>query len=425
MKSGSRTLKLLESGVIFAAIGFLATIIHNLFQIVLSRLFVNTPGEFGLMNSTVNLIGYLGMPLAIATQAVTHYVARFHFSGDDARLHGLLAGCRKFLLHITIAGSVIAIILVKPLGDFFHLPRMALTLIVLACVLGNLWSSYITALCQGLGWFKRLALIGLLAAIARLAFGWPTAYLWPMAEWGVLASVVMVLPNLILLFWRHDFPKRTQTSISPWTPEFVQFIIVASAYTIGANIFNTGDTLVSQKYFSEANRDAYSAAEKLAVGLVTAVGPLLTVLFIHRSSRQHHHGDELWDQLKLLGLYAFGLVCGGLCLYVLRGFCLKLFHRSTPEAMAMIGRLTISMVFVGLLQAIGTWSLASRWTKISLLYGALGLGYWAVLLALGRTPAALLQIMPLATGSAFAILFVFWIVNLRHHKTAAPVEPAG
>ena len=56
MKSGSRTLKLLESGVIFAAIGFLATIIHNLFQIVLSRLFVNTPGEFGLMNSTVNLM---------------------------------------------------------------------------------------------------------------------------------------------------------------------------------------------------------------------------------------------------------------------------------------------------------------------------------------------------------------------------------
>lgn len=47
MKSGSRALKLLESGIVFAAIGFLATIIHNLFQIVLSRLFVNTRANSG------------------------------------------------------------------------------------------------------------------------------------------------------------------------------------------------------------------------------------------------------------------------------------------------------------------------------------------------------------------------------------------
>ena len=38
----------------------------------------------------------------------------------------------------------------------------------------------------------------------------------------------------------------------------------------------------------------------------------------------------------------------------------------------MIGRLSVTMVFVGLLQLLGIWSLASRWLKISLLYGALG-----------------------------------------------------
>lgn len=44
-----------------------------------------------------------------------------------------------YVFHITLAGSVIAIILVKPLGDFFHIPRPSLTLITLACVLGGLW----------------------------------------------------------------------------------------------------------------------------------------------------------------------------------------------------------------------------------------------------------------------------------------------
>lgn len=420
MNAGSTAKKLLQSGLIFTIISFLSNIVYYLFQMVMSRQFADAKGEFGLMNNTITLITFLGLPLAIATQAVTHDIARFHYSGNDERLNGLLAGCRKFLFHMTIAGSIAAAILVKPLGDFFQIPRATLTVIALVCILGNLWASYVTALCQGLGWFKRLALIGLLAATARLLFGWPTTKISPIAEWGVLASVAMVLPNLILFFWRKEFPRRTGTSISPWDREFVQFLIVSTAFALGSNFLNQGDTLVSQKYFSDADRDAYSAAEKLAVALVTGAGPLLTVLFTHRSRRQHHHGDELSDQLKLLGLYAVALILGASCLYLLRGFCLQLLHRKTPEAVAMIGQLSITMVFVGLIQALAMWSLASRWIKISLLYGFLGIGYWGLLLTVGRTPADLLRVMPWAAGIAFVVLFVFWVSAMRRYK---PVEP--
>lgn len=417
MKSGSGAAKkLLQSGVIFTVISFLSNVIFYAFQVVLSRQFANASGEFGLMNNTITLIGFLGLPLTIATWAVTHDIARFHFSGNDERMHGLLAGCRKFLFHMTIGGSVAAIILVKPLGGFFHIPRLTLTIIALVCILGNLWSTYATALCQGLGWFKRLALIGLLAAIARLAFGWPATKISPIAEWGVLASVAMILPNLILFFWRNEFPRRTDTFISPWDREFVKLVVISTAFTIGNNFLSQGDTLVAQRYFSEADRDAYSAAEKLAYALVTAMGPLLTVLFTHRSSRQHHHGDEFSEQLKLLALYAAGLVFGAACLYVLRGFCLQLFHRDTPEAEAMIGRLAVTMIFVGLVQALATWSLASRWIKISLLYGVLGLGYWAFILTVGKAPDALLHVMPFAAGIAFVILFVLWFIVMRRHR---------
>ena len=423
MKGGSTAKKLLQSGLIFTIISFLSNIVYYLFQVVMSRQFANASGEFGLMNNTINLVGFLGLPLAIATQAVAHDIARFHYSGNDERLHGLLAGCRKFLFHMTIGGSIAAAILVKPLGDYFQIPRATLTIIVLVCVLGNLWASYVTALCQGLGWFKRLALIGLLAATARLMFGWPATKISPIAEWGVLASVAMVLPNLLLFFWRKEFPRRTGAATSPWDREFVQFLIVSTAYNLGANFLSQGDTLVAQKYFSEANRDAYCAAEKLAVALVTGAGPLLIVLFTHRSRRQHHHGDELSDQLKLLGFYAAALILGAGCLYLLRGFCLQLLHRKTPEAVAMMGQLCVTMVFVGLLQALAMWSLASRWIKISLLYGILGIGYWVLLLTLGRTPADLLRVMPFAAGIAFAILFIFWVTAMRHHKPAP--QPAG
>jgi len=415
LKSDSGTArKLLQSGVIFAAVSLLTTLVHYLFQIIVSRQLGGETGEYGLALTTLTFVGFLGLPLAIATQAVTHYIARFHFSGDDVRLHGLLAGCRRFLFQVTLAGSVIAIILVKPLGDFFHIPRTSLTLIALACVLGGLWGSYVTALCQGLAWFKRLAFIGLLAAILRVLFGWLTTKIWPVAEWAVLASAVMLMANLILLFWKNDFPRRTGTATSPWDREFVQFLVVSTACMFGSNCFSQGDLLVANKFFSKSDLDAYGSAGLLARALPTAVGPLLTVLFTHRSSR--HHGDALHEQLKLLGLYAFGLFSGAVSLYGLKTFALQLLHRNTPDAAGMIGQFSITMVFAGLLQALAFWALASRWLKISLLYGVLGLGYWVTLFATGQTPAALLQTMPVAAGAAFVVLFFFWLVTMRRHK---------
>jgi hypothetical protein len=124
----------------------------------------------------------------------------------------------------------------------------------------------------------------------------------------------------------------------------------------------------------------------------------------------------------LLGLYTAGLVGGAICLFILRTFCLKLLGRNTPEAAAMIGQLATTMVFVGLLQALAMWALASRWTKISLLYGGLGLAYWLTLLFLGKSPAELLRVMPIAAGIAFAALFLVWLIAMRTHKIGEPAQ---
>ena len=418
--SGKPAGKLLQSGIIFSIVSFLTLSVHWLFQFIVSPQLGGTDGEYGLVLVIITFIGFLGLPLTIASQAITHYIARFHYNQDNERLHSLLAGCRRFLFHMTIAGSIIAIILVKPLGHYFNIPRTSLTDIALICVLGGLWGSYVTALCQGLGWFKRLALIGLLAAVLRVLFGWLTTRIWPIAEWAVAASAVMLLSNFVLLLWKKDFPRRTEKLVSPWTPEFVQFLIVSAACGIGSYFFSQGDLLVANKFFTKKEIDAYGSAGVLARALTTAVGPLLAVLFTHRSSR--HHGDALVEQLKLVGLYAAGLISGAICLYVLRGFCLQLLHRNTPEAAGMIGRFAMTMVFVGLLQALGMWSLASRWIKISLLYGGLGLAYWLALLFLGKSPAELLRVMPVAAGIAFAVLILVWLIAMRTHKIGAPAQ---
>ncbi len=410
---------LLQSGIIFSVISFITSLGNLAFQSVLGS-HLKAQGEYGSANSAISaFIPLLGLIPAMATFAVTHYIAHFNSIGDHARLEGLLLGCRKFLLHLTVAGSLLAVIIVKPLSIFFHYPE-SLMLVTLMCTLLGLWSVFAVALSQGLAWFKRLALIGFLAMVLRVVFGWFITLNWPSAETAVLASAFALLANLLVLCWRKELSLHGRP-VSPWNREFVHYFIVSAAFVIGNFCFFQSDFLVAQHYFgkidsSKTSLDAYAAAGILARALPMTVMPLLAVLFTSRSGQRS--GNIVAEQLKLACLSGFGLIFGAICLFTLRAFCLKLLHRNTPEAAAMIGSFTTTMVFVGLLQTLAYWVLASRWAKIALLYGALGLSYTLVLLALGKSPSALLQTMPVAAGAAFLILFAAWLVTMRRHRHA-------
>lgn len=408
--SKSRGGSLLRSGVLFSAAGFLAGLGNYAFQAIISRN-MQASGEYGLANSAFSLAMLLSLPASIATFAVTHYIARFNFAGDESRLHQLLAGCRKFLFRLTWIGSLIALLLVKPISAFFGFPRSSLVLTIVFYVLVLWWGAFATALCQGLGWFKRLAIIGLGVVTLRVALGLTASQWHMMAEIVVLITAAGLLANLILLKWRQQLARPSAHPESPWTPEFVSFILLSLACVGGGYCFLQGDQLVAKRYLGKEELDAYTAACLLARALPMTVGPLLTVLFTYRSGQ--HQADDLREQLKLLALYAGGLVCGAAGLIALGGFCLKILNRYTPEVHAMLLPLSLTMVFVGLLQSLALWSLASRWSRLAIVYGVLGLAYWLVLLTFGKSLDALLRLMPVAAGLAFAGLLVMWVLTLR------------
>jgi hypothetical protein len=418
MKNGSTAAKLLQSGIIFSAISFLTGLGNLAFQSVMGN-HLTEAGQYGNTNSALNtFMPLLGLIPSIAVFAVTHYIAHYNSIGDTAGLHGLLAGCRKFLFRLTLFGSLLAIALAKPLGTLFQFST-SLMIVTLVFTLLGLWTSLATALCQGLAWFKRLALIAFLAMVLKVALGYGITLKWPRPEMFVVAAIFSLTAYLILLFWRRDLATPAQTPVtSPWNREFIDFLVVSAALVVGNYCFSLSDLLVMQCNFPRtAGSDAYTAAERLGFALPSTVGPLLTVLFTNRSAARTT--DAFRAQMKLIALYAAGLVFGAVCLCLLRHLCLKILHKDSPEAAEMIRPLAVTMVFVGLLQAMGTWALASRWRKIALLYGALGLAYTILNLMVGTTSAALLHAMPLAAGTAFVILFAVWFIALRRHQPVA------
>lgn len=401
--------RLWQSGVLLSVAGLLAGLGNYAFQGLMGRQL--ELAEYGYMNSTMSFIGLLGLPLTIVSTAITHYLAHFRASGEEAQLQGLLDGCKRLLLRVTIGGCLLAIVLVKPLSDFFNFPRGSLMLIALMCVLAGLWGAYGAGLCQGLAWFKRLAAISLLAVGLRIVFGWVATRQFALAEAAVAASGFAFIANLILLYWRNEL-RGTGHAVSPWTKELGQYMLVGAASVCGGYFFTQGDLLAGQRYFSGTELGTYSAAGLLGRALPTVVAPMLTVLFTSRSA--HRTVSALRAQLGLLGLYAVGLACGVIGLLVLRNLFVKLiFGKPSPEAAAMVGWFTITMALIALIQALGMWALASRWFKVALLYGGLGLAYWLTLLVFGKTPELMLRVMPVTAAIAFVALFITWLIAMR------------
>jgi O-antigen/teichoic acid export membrane protein len=413
--------KLWQSGMILSSAGLVAGLGNYAFQAVMGRCL--DKAEYGYVNSTLGFIGLLGLPLGIASWSVTHYIAHFRATGDEARLQGLLSGCRKLLFRLTLAGSVAAALLVKPLSSFFHFPRQGLMVVALLCALAGLWAAFANTLCQGVGWFGRLAGITLVMMVLRLSLGAVMVVKWPVAEAGVLASGVAFLAYLMSLRWRKELASKANP-VSPWSLDFVQYLAVGTAWVVGGYCLTQGDLLVAQRYFSGQDLGLYTAAGLLGRALPMVVGPMLTVLFTSRSG--HRTETALREQLKLLGLYATGLAAGAAGLLLLRDFWVGLiFGKHTPDAAAMVSRLALTMAFIGLMQAVGTWALASRWLKVALLYGASGLIYWLVLLVWGRSPPVMLQLMPVAAGIAFGLVFVSWLVAMRISHPGRGANSAG
>ena len=345
------------------------------------------------------------MPLTIAITAITHHVAHFSGSGDEARLNGLLVGCRRFLLKFTLGVSVLGVLLIQPLTRYFEIPRQSLMLTALAGLFIGLWSGYALALAQGLGWFKRVALIGLVAVAVKIIFAWTVTRQYPVAEAGGLALAIGALLNLAVFIWWRDLFKPGD-AISPWDREFFQYLLVAAAGVGAVYCFTKADSLVAVKYFSKADLDAYFGASKISGALYLAVAPLLTVLFTARSSQRGSR--SVAGPLGLLMLYAGGLCVGALVLFFARDLCVRLLvGEASPETSAMIDRVAVTMIFAALIQALGMWSMASNWLKATVLYGVLGLIYWAVLLgaAVQATPTVPHTVTPGANAGAFIISF--------------------
>lgn len=388
-----RVMALLHAGFWLTGINFVASVGHFGYQLVMAHMLDSS--EFTSFNTTLGLVNLLVVPLAAASQAITHDLAWHHANDNQRELKQLQAACQKLLRRLTWIISLLALVLIQPLTSFFNFPRGSLALVALACVPITMWSTLGSVWCAGLSRFNLLAALNFGTMAARVISGIALVYFFPTAEAAVGATFVAgwVLASVVLFY---PMPKVSEpVGESPWNKEFIFYLGAALLVGLGNFIFCFSDQLVAQRNTDGYYLDAYVKAGLLARAVFWGSQPLLVVYFTQRSGKEH----STRGSISLWFVYVAVVIVGLVMLLVLRKpLCHLLLQRDQiqnllPMMLQDLKRFALIVLPIGVLQGLGFYYLASEKLVESYLFGILGMLYFAVLILFGHSIDMMLSLM--------------------------------
>jgi O-antigen/teichoic acid export membrane protein len=394
----------LSDSAILTAANLLAAAANYLFQAIMRRHL--SWSEFGYLNATIGLIMFAGVPLTAASQTVTHHLALIGATGDSEKMQRLQAASLKFLRHLTWLLFAVCLIALYPVADYLHFPRMSLAWIALLWIPINLWSTLGGAWCAGLSRFRLYAFLLIATSVVRLVAGTITVKLYPWAEAGIFASMLsgLVLAVVVAISPHHGTAARLRQTLR--NPDLIVYGIAALAVSFSVFVFLQGDQIIAQRHFPGIELGRYSGAGLLGRAIVWASLPVLIVYFTRRSGHDQTRQSParlLWVYLALIGTGAIFLILLKTPLLVL------LLGTHDPGLAELVTQFALTMIPIGILQAMGYHYLAARRIPECMIFGGCGLAYLITLTTLGRTPALMLDWMAIA---AIASIVFLGIVSL-------------
>jgi O-antigen/teichoic acid export membrane protein len=372
------------------------------------------PGEFGMLNTLIAVIGLFLVPIWALRHCFDHFAPKDH---DAARLATLRAGKQPLVEIATVGWIAPALLLGWLLVSLLDFPRESLGYCALPGVFLALGAFVAASMCEKQ---DRLRLWGVLlfgAALMRIAVAaWFTAS-EPWAEMGLVAGWAGAFVVLIPVWRAREFTFDWKKAAAAWRDrEFARHAVATFSVLLGLYLFTNGDRIVAQAWFGRPQEnnmgfvpwdffDHYQTAGLLGRAILWGTQPLLLLLLVRRAG-----APRTTPALRnLFWLYLGVLIVAGLAVSALAHPLTSLFCGTDDAETAMlVPGFAWLMMPLGLLQGLGIFSLASRrYPECYTLCGA-SLGYVALLYAVGR-PQLMLSY---AFGGAWVALMLVLIVGI-------------
>jgi hypothetical protein len=375
------------------------------------------PGEFGTLNTALGLIALMTVPLLALQQGLTDYLAREH----PAERHDFLVSLRgaSFILIETAAwvwaalAGVIMVLLLPYLG----LPRWSMAVLTFFTALITLGGVTSAALYPDASRRRFWGSLLLAAILVRVLFGAYLSSRQHQAEAVLIAFLVAGFILLLPLIVREmmEWPARFGLCRVALDRDFLLQVGATFSVVVALFLFASADRIVAQGWFGDATQynlgyidwptfDSYQTAGLLGRALIWGTQPLLLLFYAQRSPLLHTTRASLF----YFWIYVGTLIAGAILLGVFSGPASALFcgddNKLTSE---MVPAFALTMVPIGLLQALGVFALASRRLPECFVLGGCGFGYFLLLFLFGRQPQLMLSYMlGGATASILLLLFI-------------------
>jgi len=417
--SGTTSREPWENGMLLMACNLLVALGNYGFQGLIGRKL--SLAEYGYANSAAGAVLLLSLPVMAASNALTHYVARFRGSGQRAELHGLVASTRKCLGLILGGGFLLSLLLIRPLTEYCGFPRTSLVVVMVINMTAMLGTVFVTALCTGMGWYLRLGFMAVGAVIVKLVSIWTITRGFAIAESAVAATAASTLVYALILFWWKDVSGPGK-QLNPWNRQFGMFALAALASAFGSYGFTQSDVLMAQRNFNPETVAHFCAAGVFGRAMLGLTGPLLVVFFATRSACQKRNSD-FSAYSALIGLYLLAMAGGAILITIFRGpLTHSIFGHAEPATAALASRFALLIVVVGAIEVLGNWALASRWFNVVYAQLAMSILYVAAGLRFGTNPANLLAV--LLGGAVCSFLIVLGVCGFNFVRLKAHGEEA-
>ena len=379
------------------------------------------PGEFGTLNTALGMIGLMTVPVLALNQAFTHYLARPCADESSARIDSLRAAALLVTETFAWIWGALSLLLVFLLLPLLDLPRFSLQLFTLMNVLIALGGLVSWTVYQGGNQLRLWAWLLAAAALARVLVGAGLAGQEPWAESGLaaflLAGFITLTPALRSR--ETDAATRLKACQTILDRDFLLGAGATFSVLLALFLFSSADRIVAQSWFGVATNnnmglvnwplfDAYQTAGLLGRGILWGTQPLLWILFAQRSRLDHTTPASL----TFFWIYLGALVLGAILLGCLAQPLSRLFCGPDFQSTALfVPSFAAVMVPLGVLQALGVFSLASRRYHECFVLGGCGVGYTLLLYLAGRQP----QLMPayMFGGGLVSLMVVLFVGVVR------------
>lgn len=365
---------LISGSVIIFTGSFIANIFNFLFNLFMSRNL--SSADFGILASLTSLVSLPWLAAGALIPIVISFAASYFAKRELEKVHGLFIKIYKIVFVISALFSVIFIVSIPMISEFFHINNWMILFISNFIIILGICGIVNLAFLQARLSFTYIALTNFISAILKLLFGVVFIYL----GYRIVGAVGAIFASSVITYFLLLYPLRflfnkNNKEVVINMKEIYQYGIPAMLTLLSLTLLISTDIFLVKHFFSASDAGIYAGISLIGKVIFYFSAPISSVMFplIVRK----HANKEKFNSTFLLSLFLIIFASTSITFFyfLFPGFTITLFIKK-QEYLAGVPFLGIFGIFItlySLLSLLANFYLSLKKTKvyIPLVIGAL------------------------------------------------------